>query len=59
MWHSLETPTGMAAQPAGPAAAAEMAGAIGLVIPLAVYKRLGLPNLETAFEEGSCNGHYR
>ncbi|MEW6733305.1 MAG: DoxX family protein [Acidobacteriota bacterium] len=25
--------------------AAELAGAIGLVIPLAVYKRLGLPNL--------------
>jgi uncharacterized membrane protein len=27
--------------------AAELAGAIGLVIPLAVYKRLGLPNLRT------------
>lgn len=27
--------------------AAELAGAVGLVIPLAVYKRLGLPNLRT------------
>lgn len=28
-----------------PTGVAELAGAIGLVVPLAVYKRLGLPNL--------------